>query len=131
IVMAAGMIRYLTGSASLSESILYGRQNGPGTYLLILPLLEHVIPRPGALLGVLNLLGAVSSAALVWPVHRLFRMTLSRHGAAAAVLLAFLSPVMWEAGTSYHPIWPALLLWTLAAVLLADPRRVTPARTAL
>lgn len=113
-VMAAGMAGSIAPGAPFTESLTYGRQIGPGIYLLfrcVSPLLAGDASR---VLPFLNTLGALSASLLAWPLYVAFRGSLSRPVSAAATVLVLMTPLVWEAGTYFHPITSAALLLGLA-----------------
>lgn len=113
-VMAAGMARSVAPGVPFTESLTYGGQIGPGIYHVfhwISPLLTGDASR---VLPFLNALGALASSLLAWPIYVVFRGSLSRPISAAATVLVLMTPLVWEAGTYFHPITLAALLLGLA-----------------
>jgi hypothetical protein len=123
-VMAAGMAKSLSPHVSLTDCMLYGRQTGPGIYLvfrLLTPFLRGASPA-GTILF-LNWIGLLSATFSIWPLYLLARKTMSRDVSFASMLLFISSPLAWELGTYFHPITPAALLFLLSFLTYGGIRR--------
>jgi len=113
-VMAAGMAHGLQPGVPFRESLLYGRLISPGMYYAVHALVPTYSRDPSRTIDLLSWCGylaGVLGPALLYPLYR------RRFGpgvAFAGALVFALTPLVWEAGCSFHPIGPALCLLFLA-----------------
>jgi hypothetical protein len=72
---------------------------------------------PRDLLPFLNWLTVACASLSLLPFYALIRPHLGHRIAIACLVLWMLAPIVWEAGTFYHPLIPAMFLLLLALVL--------------
>jgi len=124
VVMAAGMAMGMGANGDFSDALLYGRHLSPGMYFIVRALYPLFFDFPAHMMGFLNGLSIVCFAGLAWLLYRLFRASMTPTAATAALLILVTTPLVWEAGTSFHPLIPATFL--LAASALAWRRYDAP-----
>lgn len=114
--MVAGMAMGMSGNMSPGDALLYGRNVNPGMHMLavrIFPLLFS----PQHLLAVLNWLTVACASLTLVPFYALIRPYLTHRVALSCLLIWIFAPIVWESGTYYHPLIPAMFLLLLALVV--------------
>jgi hypothetical protein len=124
-VVAAGMARSLSPGVSFADSLLYGRQISPGMYLLFRAVAPWFAGRPDHVLPVLNAFGLLAGTALAWPLYAFYRRWFAPAVAAGCTVLVLTAPLVWEVGTYFHPVVPAMLL-LLLCLMTAERIARTP-----
>ena len=131
--MAAGMAYGLHPGVPIADTMVYGRLVSPGIYFVVRAVHALAGLGPAGVLAFLNGLAIASGALLPAATYALFRRALARAPATAATLIAMTSPILWEAGCSFHPAGPSALL-LFAGILVfggTTGARNGPVRTAL
>ncbi len=131
LAMVTGMTMALRGAIPWRDAFLYGREGSPGIFLagrFIYPLFSH---DPTHLLVFLNAVTVAASVTMVWPADAIARRLVPAPTAAALVVIAMVTPAVWELSTYFHPTIPAaaLLLFAIHAGLGADRSRTGVARS--
>ena len=116
VAMIAGMAMGMSGHVSAGDALLYGRAVNPGMHMLAVRLFPLFLG-PQHLLPFLNWLTVACASLTLLPFYSLIRPYLSHRVALASLVLWILTPIVWESGTFYHPLVPAMLLLLLALVL--------------
>jgi len=120
VAIAAAMARLYSGDADiLKDAVLYGRQLNPGVYLLLNPFYRTIFNSPSSMIPFLNWLSVLTASLSVIPLYVLFRKVLDNVTSSLCILLVVFSPLVWEAGTYFHPIAPASFFLFLSIVTAA------------
>jgi hypothetical protein len=114
VAMAAGMVMGTDASIPLGDAMVYGRYVSPGMYLVVPRLYSMLFDNPSHMIAFLNWIDVIAASLLVWPLYRLFRIRMPLHAAAGAVVVIMFTPIVWETGTFFHPLIPAVLLLLIA-----------------
>jgi hypothetical protein len=115
-VMAAGMAHGLHPDVPLAESLLYGRLVSPGVYAAFHAVYPLVYRDAARTLTFLNHIAWLAGTLSPLALYALYRRRFAPGVAFAGALAFAFTPLVWEAGCSFHPIGPAVLL-LFAAVL--------------
>jgi len=114
--MVAGMALGMSGHVSPGDALLYGRAVNPGMHLLAVRIFPLFLG-PQHLMPFLNWLTVSCAALSVIPFYALIRPYFSHAAAMSCLVVWIFTPIVWEAGTYYHPLFPAMLLLLFALVL--------------
>lgn len=126
VVMAAGMAKGMMPGVGLGDATLYGRQLSPAMYALVDAVYPVFFDTPGHLIAFLNWMAVLAASLMVLPLVAVLRRHMPDHAAAGVVLLAAFSPVVWEWGTYFHPLVPAVLLLLLGIAAAGRVRATAP-----
>lgn len=116
VAMVAGMAIGMSGNVPLGDALLYGRNVNPGMHWLVAYFFPRFHVPATQLFPVLNWISLVCASLMVIPLYALLRPHFSHRITMAALLAWIMTPVVWESGTYYHPLIPALLLLLVAIV---------------
>jgi len=114
VVMAAGMAQWMMSDVGFGDIFLYGRQLSPGIYFVFRFLYPILFHDASHVIAFLNWINVLSSALIVIPLFLIMRRLFNRSVTTACVILILFTPLVWELGTFFHPIMPAVLLFLLA-----------------
>jgi hypothetical protein len=116
VAMVAGMAMGMSGTVSAGDALLYGRSVNPGMHLIAVRIFPLFLAPPHVM-SFLNWLTVGCAALVVIPFYGLIRPHLGHRTAISCVAVWLFTPIVWESGTFYHPLVPALFLLLLAVGL--------------
>lgn len=116
VAMMAGMALGASGDVSVGDAVLYGRNVNPGMHVLAVHVFPALLDSPRHILPFLNWLTVACASLVLLPFYSLIRPYLPHGAAIACVAIWALTPIVWESGTYYHPLAPAVFCLMLALV---------------